>query len=151
MDLGSRLKALREQRGLSLVELARSVGMSESALRKVEESDTGAPSFPNGVEIARALRCWPDELARERPHRSDIVFEVEGVRVELRLRVHGDHETRGRALSAVRGAVATIAELPRDEQQERLKALEAELQAIYAQAQRTLAEIRALREGVSGA
>ena len=143
MDLGSRLRALREERGLSRAELAYKVSMSESALRKVEESDTGAPSFPNGVELAWALRCWPDELTQERPHRSDVAFEVEGIRCELRLRVHGGEQDRRRIVSALRAAVATIGALPPDT---RLDEIEAELIELQRRTEETLAEVRRIRD-----
>lgn len=146
--LGERIKALRESRGLTRAELARRIGINAGSLRKLEEGNITNPSFAHGVELARALGVWPDELTRQRPHRSDLAFEIEGMRCELRLRVYGGHEARRRIMMALREALGTITTLPRDVQQERLDALEAELAEIYRRASETLAEIRALREGV---
>lgn len=148
--LGERIKALREARGLTRAELAQRIGINVGSLRKLEEGVASSPSFAHGVELARVLGAWPDEIAREKPHRSDVVFDVEGVRCELRLRVYGGHEARRRTMMALREALGTITTLPRDVQQERLDALEAELAEIYRRASDTLAEIRALREGVDG-
>jgi transcriptional regulator with XRE-family HTH domain len=57
-SIGSRIKALRTQHGLTLAELGARTGLSTSYLSQVERDKT-APSLPALTEIARALDVHP--------------------------------------------------------------------------------------------
>ena len=54
-----RLRALREQRGLRIGELARSVGVSDSAIRQMESGGTKRASFTVGLMLSRELGVNP--------------------------------------------------------------------------------------------
>lgn len=55
-ELGDRIKALREKRGLTRAELAERAGLSVIFVRKVEAGERN-PSFDSLAEIARVLRA----------------------------------------------------------------------------------------------
>jgi transcriptional regulator with XRE-family HTH domain len=61
--VGERVKRLREERGLSVLELASSVGCSEATIRQLESGHVQAPSFVLGVRLANALNADPAFLA----------------------------------------------------------------------------------------
>lgn len=61
--IGERIKALREAKRLSIIQLASKSGIGENALRKVESGENKAPSFVTGVRIARALGVDPWYIA----------------------------------------------------------------------------------------
>lgn len=60
--LGSRIRACRLAKGLSASALARRVGITENAIRKIESGDSKEPRFSTGVRIAAALGVSPSEL-----------------------------------------------------------------------------------------
>lgn len=60
-SLGSRIAALREEKGLSQSALARLVGTSQSAISQIEGGERN-PSFTTIREIARALELSPAHL-----------------------------------------------------------------------------------------
>jgi DNA-binding XRE family transcriptional regulator len=52
----NRLKEFRERAGLSRKELADLVGMSDTAIRKIEKGEYGGPSLANARLIVMALK-----------------------------------------------------------------------------------------------
>ena len=62
MTFGARLKALREQRGLTQAKLAEAAGISLGAVRNYEQG-LREPSLAAGVKLARALGIRLDVLA----------------------------------------------------------------------------------------
>jgi len=60
---GQRLRRLRDERGLSVVELASAVGASQGALRQLESGNIKTPSFLLGVRLAIQLNVDPHYLA----------------------------------------------------------------------------------------
>lgn len=58
-----RLRRLREQRKISVGELALKAGLTEGAIRKMEYGETKGRGFANGLKIAAALGVDPWELA----------------------------------------------------------------------------------------
>lgn len=63
--VGSRIRALRQAKGLSASALAHQAGVTENAIRKIESGDSHEPRFSTGVRIARALGANPDNLTGE--------------------------------------------------------------------------------------
>jgi transcriptional regulator with XRE-family HTH domain len=60
---GERLRRVRKQQGLSAVQLAKIVGVTEAAIRSWETGRTEGPSLIVGLKIAKALVEDPDYLA----------------------------------------------------------------------------------------
>lgn len=58
-----RLRRLREEQGLSVPDLASSVGVSPGAIRQLERGEVKNPGFALGVRIANALCADPGYLA----------------------------------------------------------------------------------------
>lgn len=146
MDTGDRLRQLREASGLSRTELARKIGVGDGAIRKIEESESSAPSFGNGLLIAKNLRCWPDEIAFTRPFPSDLTFRHEGALVEIRLRVRaGSGNPRPKIVRILRTHLAAIGEVSGNEDSERIEALEGEILDLQRRAAEALIEIERLK------
>lgn len=61
--IGARLRELREERGWTVAELARESGVDRNSISQVESGASKAPSFPNGVRLARALQVSVEYLA----------------------------------------------------------------------------------------
>lgn len=127
MDLGDRLRTLRKAAGISRSELARVVGLTPGAIRKIEESEVNGPGFESGLRLAAALRCWPDELL-DLAFPVDLTFSAQGVLVEARFRLRGGEAARLDIIRAVRLALASVAEVEPDEH---LAAVEAELAELH--------------------
>ena len=60
---GDRIRTAREEKRLSVGELAPRVGITESALRKIESGETGQPRYNVGIKLAYALDLNPLYLA----------------------------------------------------------------------------------------
>jgi transcriptional regulator with XRE-family HTH domain len=60
---GDRLRRLREDQGLTIVALASAVGVSEGAIRQLENGHVKIPSFLLGVRLADHLNVDPRYLA----------------------------------------------------------------------------------------
>jgi transcriptional regulator with XRE-family HTH domain len=67
-DFGERLTALRKDRGLTQVELARLTHTSQRAI-SYYENEAGYPPASVLIELARALQITADELLGLRPRR----------------------------------------------------------------------------------
>lgn len=73
VDVGERLRILREERGLSMRSLARESGLSTNALSMIERGRT-SPSVSTLVKLAGALGTPVTAFFRTEPERSNIVF-----------------------------------------------------------------------------
>jgi transcriptional regulator with XRE-family HTH domain len=60
--MGPRIRELRQERGLTLAELAKQLGISASHMSRLERGAT-APSFSVGAALARELGVTAQELA----------------------------------------------------------------------------------------
>lgn len=65
--LGARLRAVREQRGLSQGKLARLAGTHPQSISQIERGIRGV-TVQQVVKIARALRLSTDEILGDRKH-----------------------------------------------------------------------------------
>jgi DNA-binding XRE family transcriptional regulator/mannose-6-phosphate isomerase-like protein (cupin superfamily) len=82
IDVGTRLRELRQERGLSLRNLARASGLSTNALSMIERSRT-SPSVSTLYKIADALGVPITAFFRLEPPRRNIVFRKSGERMRL--------------------------------------------------------------------
>jgi transcriptional regulator with XRE-family HTH domain len=82
IDVGTRLRELRQERGLSLRNLARLSGLSTNALSMIERSRT-SPSVSTLYKIADALGVPITAFFRLEPPRRNIVFRKSGERMRL--------------------------------------------------------------------
>jgi transcriptional regulator with XRE-family HTH domain len=73
MDVGGRLRELREERGMSLRALARASGLSTNALSMIERART-SPSVSTLYKIAEALNVPITAFFRLEPPKHDVVF-----------------------------------------------------------------------------
>jgi transcriptional regulator with XRE-family HTH domain len=69
MDIGKRIRDLREERGLTQRELARRAGLTPSGVGFIEHGQTRNPSAETVVAIARALGVPVEELLGEEMER----------------------------------------------------------------------------------
>ncbi len=76
VDVGERLRILREERGLSMRSLARTSGLSTNALSMIERGRT-SPSVSTLAKQAIALGAPITAFFRTEPERSNIVFRNE--------------------------------------------------------------------------
>ncbi len=60
--IGKRLKALREQKGLTQIELARKAKIDQSYLARLESGDRSNPSLEKIQRLARALKVTVAKL-----------------------------------------------------------------------------------------
>lgn len=79
IDVGSRLKQLRIERGQSMRSLARASGLSTNALSMIERSRT-SPSVSTLYKLADALEVPITAFFRTEPPRQKIVFRPSGER-----------------------------------------------------------------------
>lgn len=73
IDVGGRLRQLRQERGKSMRALARASGLSTNALSMIERART-SPSVSTLYKIAEALEVPITAFFREEPPKQDIVF-----------------------------------------------------------------------------
>ena len=60
-DIGSRIRAIRMERGVSQAQLAEAVGVGVTHISHVE-TGSSIPSLPTFLDIVNALDCSADEL-----------------------------------------------------------------------------------------
>lgn len=60
---GERVRRLRTERGLTLVELAAAAGAAEGTIRQIESGRVKSPNFHLGLRLADQLRVDPNYLA----------------------------------------------------------------------------------------
>lgn len=73
VDVGIRLRQLREERGLSLRALARKSGLSANALSMIERGKT-SPSVSTLYKLANALQVPVTAFFQRQPERQEVVF-----------------------------------------------------------------------------
>lgn len=73
VDVGLRLRGLREERGVSMRSLARRSGLSANALSMIERNLT-SPSVSTLTKLAGALEVPITAFFRQEPNRQNIVF-----------------------------------------------------------------------------
>ena len=83
VDVGVRLRELRQDRGLSMRALARKSGLSANALSMIERGRT-SPSVSTLYKLADAMGIPITAFFREEPPRQDIVFR----KADGRIRMH---------------------------------------------------------------
>lgn len=82
VDVGGRLRELREERGLSMRALARLSGLSANALSMIERGKA-SPSVSTLYKLADALEVPITTLFREQPEGSDVVFRKAAERTRV--------------------------------------------------------------------
>lgn len=82
VDVGQRLKHLREERGVSMRSLARTSGLSANALSMIERGLT-SPSVSTLNKLAAALEVPVTAFFRTEPERSKVVFLQASERVRV--------------------------------------------------------------------
>lgn len=82
VDVGQRLKHLREERGVSMRSLARSSSLSANALSMIERGLT-SPSVSTLNKLAAALEVPVTAFFRTEPERSKVVFMKASERVRV--------------------------------------------------------------------
>jgi transcriptional regulator with XRE-family HTH domain len=60
---GERLRRLRNERGITVVDLAAAVGVAEGTIRQIENGSVKMPNFALGVRLADQLNVDPRYLA----------------------------------------------------------------------------------------
>ena len=81
VDVGHRLKELREERGISMRSLARASALSANALSMIERGLT-SPSVSTLTKIAGALEVPVTAFFRKQPERKPVVFKKASERAE---------------------------------------------------------------------
>jgi len=66
-SIGSRIKARRRAKGLTALELARRVGITENAIRKLESGDSKEPRLSTALLLADALGVNADFVCSRHP------------------------------------------------------------------------------------
>ncbi len=82
MDLGLRLKELREKRGISLRELSRLSGLSANTLSMIERGQS-SPSVSTLYRLVDALNVPISAVFQNEPHRDAIVFRSVSERAQV--------------------------------------------------------------------
>jgi transcriptional regulator with XRE-family HTH domain len=120
MNIGRRVREVREDLGMQRTVLARRVGVAENTIYRIE-TGTRTPSVELLEKLARALRTDPAELLREEPVPLGKAPRGEG-RLEVEIPIPRDSQEWERLVASVRerqdAVEATVEELikaPRDE------------------------------------
>ncbi len=74
IDIGTRLRGLREERGISMRELSRMSGISPNTLSMIERRKT-SPSVSTLYKLADALEVPITAFFRLQPEKTDVVFK----------------------------------------------------------------------------
>jgi transcriptional regulator with XRE-family HTH domain len=82
VEIGPRLRMLREERHISMRELARRSGLSANALSMIERGLT-SPSVSTLTKLANAMEVPITAFFREEPDRSNIVFRKASERTRM--------------------------------------------------------------------
>jgi transcriptional regulator with XRE-family HTH domain len=84
LDVGSRLRQLRSERGKSMRSLARTSGLSTNALSMIERGRT-SPSVSTLYKLADALEVPITAFFRLEPERMDVVFRKQSDRRKVNI------------------------------------------------------------------
>ncbi|MBN1668257.1 MAG: helix-turn-helix domain-containing protein [Anaerolineales bacterium] len=82
VDVGDRLRELRQERGMSMRALARESGLSANALSMIERGRT-SPSVSTLYKLSEAMEIPITAFFREEPPRQDIVFRKASERTRV--------------------------------------------------------------------
>lgn len=82
IDVGQRLRVLREERNVSMRALARRSGLSANALSMIERGLT-SPSVSTLSKLAAAMEVPITAFFRQEPHREEIVFRKSSERTRI--------------------------------------------------------------------
>lgn len=84
--MGPRIKRLRNAKRMTADALARSCGITENAVRKLESGDSKEPRFTTGLKIASTLGVNPQTLidGRSRPSSAQAVTDLASVIQRIR-------------------------------------------------------------------
>ncbi len=82
VNVGARLRQLRQERGLSIRALARASGLSANALSLIERGRT-SPSVSTLYKVADALGVPITALFRDRPQRKPVIFRKASERTRV--------------------------------------------------------------------
>jgi len=82
VDVGGRLRELRQERGMSMRALARASGLSANALSMIERGRT-SPSVSTLYKLADAMGIPITAFFRQDPPRQDVVFRKAGERTRV--------------------------------------------------------------------
>src|SRR5579863_2764811 len=90
-SLGKVIKRLRKTKGLTADALARSVGITENAIRKIESGESKEPRFSTGLRMAAVLGVSPLQLTGgvngrqvgSGPDLARVIKRIRGVRKRL--------------------------------------------------------------------
>jgi transcriptional regulator with XRE-family HTH domain len=157
MDIGRRIRVVREDLGMPAAELARRVGVAPNTVWRYESGER-EPSMAMLEKIARALRTEPAEFLREpmtwgwRERVSASVEDVQRALLEAeRLRETARPRVE-EALASIAGAHASVAETQASyrEQVAEVNASVAEARASYREQVAHLQEVRQVMEQVYG-
>ena len=77
VTIGERIRDLRLKKNMTPTQLASAAGMTDSAIHQLEDGRSKAPSFQNGVRLARALGVSPEELAFGKTRPGDAPISIE--------------------------------------------------------------------------
>jgi len=76
-DVGTRIRSLRQERGLSMRALARNSGLSPNALSMIERGRT-SPTVSTVYKISHAMGLPITDIFRDQPNRSPCVLRKKG-------------------------------------------------------------------------
>jgi transcriptional regulator with XRE-family HTH domain len=127
MDIGKRIRDLREERGLTQREVARRAGLTPSGVGFIEHGQTRNPSAETVMAVARALGVPVEELLRE-PVPLNEASEVAGPKVVTgSVNIKVDRETFAILATVLTGEINEVidgladGELSREEAKEEAK------------------------------
>ena len=104
-SVGANIKRLRKAKGLTADALARSVGITENALRKLEAGDSKEPRFSTGLRLARALDTQPQTILTGHRTKASAAPDLAAVIQQIR-RNRSKLEKLGIAHLSIFGSVA---------------------------------------------
>jgi len=105
--LGARVRMAREERGLSLRELARRAEVQVSDISRLERGLTGQPRLSLGMALARAMGLTLSQLLGEAEGSADGALEGHSI-VELRLALEAISREATRVARIAESAAASL-------------------------------------------
>lgn len=107
LRLGQQIKRLRRSKGLTADALARQVGVTENAIRKLEAGDSKEPRFSTGIRLAAALSTSPEVLLGSTGRHGRHTFRVDlGSAIQKIRALRVALNTAGVAHASIFGSVA---------------------------------------------
>ena len=151
MDIGRRIRDVREDLGMPAAELARRVGVAPNTVWRYESGER-EPSMAMLEKIARALRTQPAELLREQSPSAEALSDLSRA---LRERDRAIMESVREVSAGIEDVQSTLLEAERLRETARLRVEEAlasiaEYQASYREQVAHLQEVRRVMDQVYG-